>query len=132
MATRVVLGGRAVFASRDFRPRTTPDFRGQDGEPVDLSPIPSSSPESPMRAGETFVDEDDVAVRVVRALDVREGWAPLGFWLRRYDVGVEVLARWCRLGVFDAAVEASSPTRWFRCRDESRVPLGKTSAARPR
>lgn len=125
MSTRVISRGRQIYASRDYRPpRSTPLDLNKDGEPINTHAIPAHSPESPFRAGVPYIDPEDefkLVYRIVQKLDLAEGWGTADFWMRRYHVEFKTLAEWVARGWMDAAIEQGSPTKRYRCRDESKL-----------
>ncbi len=124
MGSRIVMRGRAVWASRDLhrrKPRIVPP-RDKFGAAVDINPIPANRAPSSFRDGVPWTDPDTGLVyRVIRKVRPEEGWATARFWLRRHRVSFDALAEWAQMGIMDAAIESGSATRWFRCRDEQRV-----------
>jgi hypothetical protein len=124
MGSRIFVGGRPVAFSLGYRPQPpTPavDLDGS-GRILDLSPIPPDSPDSPMRAGVAYRDPDTgMVLRIVERLRIEEGWGTSRFWCDRYCVPFSALLEWVELGLMDAAMERGSPTKRFRCRDETRI-----------
>ncbi len=87
-----------------------------------MAPVEAIASPTPPDAGLPFEDTElGITFRVVRRLDLREGWGTAGFWMERYKVPWEAVAEWVRRGWLDAAVEMGSPTRRYRLRDEQRV-----------
>lgn len=121
MATRVVYQGRVLFRSPDWRPfKPMPSERGPDGEPVDTRPVAGDG--RPREVGVAYTCPDDgLTYRIVQRLDLSEGWGTAAFWQARYQVPWPTIAGWVERGWFDAAMEAGSPTKRFRCRDERRI-----------
>ena len=124
MATRVVQGGRVLYASPDWRRR--PESvravgavaRGPGGGPLDSRPV-TAAPAAPKY--EDTYREDGLVYRVVSRLDLREGWATAAFWCARWRCSWEVLAWLVSRGWLEGAMEAGSPTRRYLCRDELAV-----------
>lgn len=137
MPSRVVIRGRAAYQTRDWRAaHVRPAPRDVDADGVTLPGAPVVGPPRPpsLRAGYPYRDpETDLVFRVVERLDPAEGWGTADFWCRRFRVDFDKLAEWVQLGWVDAAVEAGSPTRRYRPRDEGRLlrDLG-VSPRRPR
>lgn len=128
MPSRIVIRGRPWWQSPDFRVVDIPgSVRNSDGElvsEVDLTPIPPDSPERPFREGQAYQCPDDgVVYRVVSRgrLTGAGGWGAVDFWLDRYACSFADLRDLAERGLLDAAMEAGSPTKKFRCRDERRV-----------
>lgn len=123
MASRAIWGNRTAYHSRDYKPqKRTRAPLNVHGTKFDPSPIPAGHAESPLRAGVPYhCPEDDIVYRVVERLDPVEGWVTADFWLQRYDIGFDVLRGFVLRGWMDAAFEAASPTKRFRCRDEAPI-----------
>lgn len=122
VSTRAFIGGAVVmegWGTRTTRPPEPPPVLA-DGRPAPVAPTPG--PALPQEVGLPFEDgELGITFRVVRKLDLREGWGTAGFWMARYRAPWEAVAEWVRRGWLDAAVEAGSPTRRYRLRDEAKV-----------
>lgn len=90
---------------------------------IDTSPIPETSPESPFRAGIPYRDPSTgLTYRIVRALDMSEGWGTADFWMQRYGVvDFRFVQEWVERGWLDAAMVRGSPTKRYRCRDERKI-----------
>ncbi len=132
MPSRIVLQNRTVWRSDDFRPinwrrgkpeRVTGRGATREVTPVDCtSAIPSSDPRSPFRSGIAVRDADeDLVYRVVDNLPPTDGWASTDFWQARYRFRHEDVMSLARFGYLDAAIEAGSQVRRYRCRDELRM-----------
>lgn len=136
MGSRVVLGGRTLVASRDWRPfRPGMLLRDRHGNLIET--IPPESPRSPYRAGVPWLDpEEGITYRVVGrwVLDPRQGWATADFWLKRWRCDFATLREAVQRGFLDAALAQDSAHRRYRCRDESAVLawLGAPSTVRAR
>lgn len=77
---------------------------------------------SPFRAGIAVRDpEEDLVYRVVDYLPPTDGWASTDFWQARYRMRHEDIVALARYGFLDAAIEAGSQVRRYRCRDETRM-----------
>lgn len=129
MASRIRLHGRTYYESPGYRDirreldrakKSLP--RDKEGNPVDLSSVAPASPQSPFRAGLSYLDpEEGISYRVVPKLDPREGWATSEFWQDRWRLRHSDLIKFVELGLLDAAMLESSQVRRYRCRDEAAV-----------
>ncbi len=136
MSARILVGGRAVYTTRDFPRTPAPQLL----EHKTSQHVPAHHPQSPFRLGSAFEDpEDGITYRVVSPgiLDPAQGWAPLAFWVKRWGVVASSVHLLAAIGLVDAAVELGSPTRRFRVRDESKArrylhDAGKLRGPRPR
>lgn len=121
MPTRLTVNG-AKYVSRNWqRPPPLPRFVDRDGKPLDAAPIPGATPADARRPGVPVLDPDGVTYRVLPYLDPRDGWGTAEHWLKRYPVRHATLLAWVHLGILDAAMEAGSPTKRYRVRDEAKV-----------
>lgn len=126
MSSRIIAHGRVASASRDtpwHRPTLYPTNRR--GEPIVIAEVDPGGPDAPWHPhGGTLYDADlGLEFRVVGpgVLDPAQGWASADFWCRRWKADFEKhVVPLTRKGWIDAAAERGSPTRKFRCRDESR------------
>lgn len=130
MASRIVIGGKTWWQNPAFYQHTRERRlakaslpRDREGNVVNTDPIPLTSPVSPYREGEPYLDEDDrVIYRRVRKLDPRDGWATTEFWQERWHVySHRAICQLVELGLLDAAVQENSQVKFYRCRDEARV-----------
>lgn len=136
MPTRVVYQNRTVWRSNDFHPinwrRGKPERitgRGATREvtPVDCTiAIAPTDARSPFRAGIGVRDSDeDLVYRVIDYVPPTGGWASTDFWQDRYRLRHEDIIELARFGFLDAAIEANSQVRRYRCRDELRMKSSK-------
>ncbi len=130
MAGVIKIRGQVYATSRDYRanlsvagaaPPSAVNERS-DGLPCDGTPIPPDSPDSPFRVGAPYYDEhEDIHYRVLQRINVAEGWGTAAFWLKRWGCYFPELLKLVRMGWLDAAFEAGSAVKRYRCRDEVRV-----------
>jgi hypothetical protein len=129
MSTRIVRGGKTIWASRDFRlpRRVEGPARDRDGIPVDVvRAIPADSARSIFREGVPLSDDNEgITYQVLGRCDPLQGWATTAFWQDRWRIKHGDLVKFVSLGYLDAAIEAGSQIRRFRCRDENRLKLSK-------
>ena len=126
MASRVLIRDRIAYTNRSYFHARRPDApTDRDGRLIELgAPVPADSAESPFREGEAWTDpEDGLTYRVLgwKALDPKQGWGSLSFWLRRWKTTPGQIYRLVELGILDAAMEVNSALKRFRCRDEQRA-----------
>lgn len=131
MSSRIIYKGHDIFRSRDYRkPVRVQVPVDRDGTPVSSQPIAPDSPASPFRQGVPYRDKDDGLVyRIVDKINVAEGWGTAAFWIARYSCTWKELIIFVEKGWLDAAIEAGSPTKRYRCRDEQKI-LGWMSERR--
>lgn len=131
MVSRIIVHGRTAWASPTFRvpPRTRNPTKAS-GEPIKDFRIEPNSPDAPFRIGSPYFDpEEQIEYRVVRPeiLQPSDGWGTADFWCTRWLATFDFLKKMISKGWVDAAIEAGTRVRRYRCRDEQRV-LGELSA----
>jgi hypothetical protein len=122
VTARVVVNGRTWFTNQPPQPKASRALpRDRLGDPVDCAQaIPPTSAQSPFVAGVTLVDkEEGLSYRCVTRLDYLDGWGVTAFWQKRWDVDHKAIVAFASAGLLDAAVEAQSQVRRYRCRDEA-------------
>lgn len=142
MTTKAVINGRVAYSNGRI-PKSDSvaageafPFRVEQVSPiktkkvaVDTNPIPGDHPHSPFREGTAMRDEDGVIYRVVRELKPEDGWGTAEFWTKRWGISSpndpqaawKFMRDWIARGWLDAAMQAGSPTKRYRCRDERRI-----------
>ena len=135
MASRVILNGREVWHSHDWKvPVVAPPVHPKTGEPMPDALVRPGTPDSPFRAGVPRYDsDDDLTYRIVspKVLDPRQGWATAGFWLERWKCSWAQLKTLVEMAWVDAAIEQNSAIKRFRCRDETRVRMWLVQQKQP-
>lgn len=135
MGTRMVIRGQLWYADaaavkqshmRDVWRAGLDIRRGAKGMPEmgDVAPQPKTARTAPFVEGKSCYDpQDELLFREVANPRAEDGWAPMGFWTKRWSVSAEGVVSLARAGHLDCAVRPGSTARFFRCRDE-RVCLG--------
>lgn len=132
MPTRMFLRGRVVRDTARARPKV-PEVPGDlSGEIPPRSQV--TSIDRMLRAGVVLEDGHGTTYRVVRYLDPRDGWAPLGFFTARWSASPGAFWTLVRRGYLDAALEEGSVCKRFRVRDEraALAELARMGASRKR
>lgn len=117
MSTRMVIGGRPVFASRDFKPAQSARVEKMDENKI----LPIAPHAQPVReiGRPYFDDEDDLFYRVVEYLDPRDSWMLAEQIMKRYAVGYGTVLKLARMGAIEPAMEFGSPTKRYRVKDDA-------------
>jgi hypothetical protein len=134
MSTRIISQNRTIFANARVRSYSTiasaavpTDKRKSKDAGINVNKntqtIPVWSPESPFRDGYAWrCPDDQVNYRIVKKINIQEGWGTAAFWMERYGVTTfNYVREWVERGWLDAALQEGSPTKRYRCRDERKI-----------
>lgn len=127
MGTRLYIRGRAYRVGPGGDPMFSEEKRveaprDRRGNPVDTWPIPPSEKIIEFRAGVPYTcPEDGITYRVLKRCDPKDGWAPAGFWRRRWGITFRSIRTFVEKGWLQPGIEEGSPTKRYRCVDE--VPI---------
>ena len=122
MPTRVLISGHVHWASSDFRKAPNPARsipRDRKGDPINCA---FGIAGDDFRTGTPVRDAaEGVVYRVVEKLPLEGGWAVSLFWQKRWGIDHRGVLSLVERGLLDAAMEAGSKIRRYRCRDERLV-----------
>jgi len=117
VGTRVIIGGRTQWATRDIWAKRPPL---PASDPDKAAPVVDPLVRTLKVVGVPFYDqEDDLHYRVVAYLDPRAGWCLATQLCELYRVSYLCLLDWCRRGHVEPAMEKGSPTKRFKARDHA-------------
>ena len=126
MPTRILIRNEVRYRSRNYQtaPASMPPHAAREGAACVMETIPAHSTQSQFREGEAWTcPQDGITYRVVGRgrLKPADGWGRMEFWLDRYRAMTDDIEILIERGLLDAAIEAQSPVKRYRCRDEERV-----------
>lgn len=130
MSSRIVHRNRVIYQSpgtrRVKRNKGTPLNSDGKTDVKFAQAIPPNSRQAPYLAGVPVWDAvDRVYYRCVQHLDPLQGWASTEFWQARWNLDHKAILYFVEAGKLDAAVEAKSKVKLYRCRDEWTLMQGK-------
>ena len=118
MPSRIINRSRVVWHNFERVPRPSGTFTSKRGESC-AEAIPPNSPAAPFRDGDAVYDaEEELAYRCVSNLNPLDGWAPTEFWQDRWSVDHRDVVIFAQAGFLDAAFNARSQVKRYRCRNE--------------